>query len=433
MPLESKNKIVCTGCSLLCDDIAVDVQFNKIFKVHNACLRGNKRFHFSSSKDRLKEPVSRDGHFGESKTITVEEALSQAGAMLDGAKKVLLLGGARLSNGGQDAFLKLSRKFDADVHFEGVGIYKTLKAQISSKSQNYFTIGEVINNSDTIIFWGANPIDYAPKLVVKTIFSRGRYRQSGKEVKKFIVVDLLPTPTMERADVKIIVEAGEHERMLDLLAAEMVKQGLLSKEDAIGLGFTDLAPGGDVDQSVTELAGILGLSEYTTIFLGESVLNKVAMEREPGFLSKILGLSSHLNRDNKTCTLPLFYPFNFTGLVYALSTIPYPIKLKDWSEVTSKLDEYDVILSAGFDLVGMVDDGLLAKIKGASIISLDYNRNPTTDAANVFLPVLMAGVETGTASTRLDGVTVNLTPCLNGIGGMKSEAEILESLYGDGE
>ena len=53
------NRYVCTGCSLLCDDIIVTTDGIYIDQVIGACLKGKERFDLVNSENRILGPLIR--------------------------------------------------------------------------------------------------------------------------------------------------------------------------------------------------------------------------------------------------------------------------------------------------------------------------------------------------------------------------------------
>lgn len=431
MPLESKNRVTCPGCALACDDIAVDVQFNKIQKVYNACLRGNEKLMFSGSKERFATPFTRDAKNKAPKEIKMDQAMLLAAKTIQDSQNVLILGGTKLESSAQEQLVELARIVGATMSFAGAEVLSHVKDAMKDAGASFTTIGEIANNADLLLFWGANPIDFAPKLVVKTVFSRGRYRQTGKEVKKFAVLDGNPTPTMERADIKVLMHPGNDTRYLGLICRELQAAGVLDERDLEWIGFTKeelTSLGPDIPPSIKELARTIELTEYGVILVGERLLNPAAIEREPDLLEKMFRVGSILNRDRRMSVLPLSYHLNFAGLVHALATANHEVNVKDFKSIADSLEDFDVVICAGFDLVGKLDDKQLARLKESKIVVFDYKKNCTTTVADLFLPVAMMGIETGGKVYRIDGSLVSLSKCVEPREGLSTDAKLLQEL-----
>ncbi len=405
MPLETKNHVTCTGCALLCDDIAIDTQFGSIQAVHNACLRGSKKFLPAGSKQLLKSP-SIDG-----KESPYDDALAEAARILKAAKNVVIAGGTHGTSEAIEQLVSLATKLGAKMAIPDFDIYTQLTNAIKHSGIEFFTLGETVNNADMIVFWGANPIDLAPKLLVRAVFSRGRYRQSGKEVKKLAVIDDYPTPTMERADIKILVDGQDHEGVLKALSDTLIGQKAS-------------------EQHTSDLAEAIKNCEYCAFFVGEGILNRQFLKAHPGFLDRLLQLVHALNGTRRATILPLSYSWNATGIFHELDGAGEKVECFDAQDLPFHVGKGDAIIAFGFDLAARCADNAMVKTNNIPVIAIDFKRTPTTDAARVVLPPAIPGIDTGGIATRLDGTAVLLHPPLQRADGKKTDVDILRALHG---
>nr|MDO8117079.1 hypothetical protein [Candidatus Sigynarchaeota archaeon] len=154
MPVETRNRVVCTGCAVLCDDIALEMQFDAIQKVHNACLRGNEKLSCSKSKERLTEVHLKEG--GIPRAVELDVAIKATRDLLHAAKNPLMVGLARTSNEAQELALRLARKYNITVSIPDLHVNEAITKSVIDHGIIYFTLGEAINNADLLIFWGTN-------------------------------------------------------------------------------------------------------------------------------------------------------------------------------------------------------------------------------------------------------------------------------------
>ena len=429
MPLEKKNRIVCTGCSLLCDDISIDLQFGTIQAVHNACLRGTKKFQFSASKDRLRSPGIKVNPSENAIDASYEDAIDAAVSLLKGASNVIITGLSRIANDAQELAMQLAATLHATLAIQDLDVFNRVAATVENHGLEFFSIGEMINAADLILFWGADVIDLSPKFLAKTAFSRGRYRQSGKEVKKLAVIDDCPTPTMERADIKIMVDEGDHDAILTALTDALVANKTM---DARMLESSHVA-GTDVSSNITslvkDLADAMNNAEYCTVILGEGILNPQFLDDQPTFLEFFFDFIKAMNKaKKKVALLPMFYTWNFAGLVQELGMSSEIVETIDLHDMASKLSEGTVILALGSDFISKIPRDTLALARDAQIICLDFKRTPTTDIARIILPVAITGVESGGTATRLDGISLNLNAPVEKKEQARSDADILRDI-----
>ncbi|MHA1794011.1 MAG: molybdopterin-dependent oxidoreductase [Promethearchaeota archaeon] len=433
MPLEIKNKITCTGCGLVCDDISSEVQLNRVYKIYNACLRGNKKYHFSHDKNRLtKARIQDDKGDGnvQHNEVSIDDALIKAAEMLKNASNPLIVGCAHVSNQAQELIIKLSNTINADIGIPDFKVFNKIKKISNEIGQEFFTLGECINNADMLVFWGANPIDSAPKLVVKSVFSRGLYRQSGKEVKKFIVIDDYPSPTMERADIKLLTDDENPEIILKSLIAKLFSNEIVDEEFISFVGYSvdelkDFKVPEKYDDQINDFVEIIKYLEYGVLFLGESLMNDNFLTNNTAFMEKLYKFTKALNKKARLAMLPLFNKFNYLGFYKALQILDININVKDFNDVVNDLDKHDVIIAIGYDFVSKLNDASMAKLKNSKIIVLDYKENFTTDIASITIPVAITGIETGGIVTRTDGIIVKLNPVIDKPSGIKTDEEIL--------
>jgi formylmethanofuran dehydrogenase subunit B len=429
MPIEKKNRIVCTGCSLLCDDISIDLQFNTIQVVHNACLRGTKKFQFSASKERLKTPGIKASVNGGRVDASLDEAMDAAAALLKNASNIVITGISHMSCAAQSLALQLALKLHAAVAIQDLDVFNQLTRVIQKQGLEFFTLGEAMNNADLLVFWGANVIDLSPKFLAKTVFSRGRYRQSGKEVKKMAVIDDYPTPTMERADIKIAVDDCDHDtiltRLIDALVTnKVIDASLLASDDGITANVSS-----NVASLVKDLADAMTNAEYCTIMLGEAILNPQFLHDNPGFLEKFFRFIKSMNgTKKKVALLPMVYTWNYGGLLQELGMATGDVDAIDFRDLPSKVTAGTVILALGSDFISKLPRDALASVHDVQTICLDFKRTLTTDHAAVLFPVTMTGIDDGGFATRLDGISLNLNPPVAKKENAKSDAEVLQYL-----
>ncbi|MBN2150551.1 MAG: hypothetical protein JW839_03790 [Candidatus Lokiarchaeota archaeon] len=405
MSVETKNRMTCTGCALLCDDISVDVQLGKILAVHNACLRGSKKILPSGAKPLLNAPLVGG------KGASFDDALAEAARILKGARKVVIAGGTHVTNEAIAGLVNLATKIGASLAVPDFDVHQQLTTSIKKNGIEFFTLGEAVNNADLIVFWAANPVDLAPKLLVRTVFARGRYRQSGKEVKKLAVIDDYPSPTMERADIKILVDDQNHAGVLDSMSSGLAGQKVS-------------------DPLTNDLVEAFKTSEYCTLFVGEGILNRQFLHGHPGFLDGLLRFVRASNEKRRVALLPLFYSWNAAGVLHELASAAGNFECFDVLDLPSHVEDGDVILAFGSDIVSKCAGNAALAASGVPVIAVDFKRTPTTDAARVVLPPSISGIESGGTATRLDGTSLVLRTPLQEPDGKKSDAEILAELLG---
>jgi formylmethanofuran dehydrogenase subunit B len=320
--------------------------------------------------------------------------------------------------------LDIATKLNAAVAVKGYAEHEQLCNAIKGHGISTCTLGEAINNADLFIFWGANPVDLSPKFLARTVFARGRYRQSGKEVKKVATVDEYPTPTMERSDIRVEIPDGEFGACLQALAARLEQKGI-SIPPELASGTNDTA---SIPPAIDDLADAIMNSEYCIVLIGESILNHQFLQGNPSFLDQLLELLGALSAKVRIEAIPMDYSTNRAGLFTEYFLLENGPPIVDLHEAIEKEGPFDVILAIGEDVVSDLDRDLIEKISGAKIIALDIKRTPTTDLATAVLPVAISGIEAGGTMIRLDGARLKLAPPIQKKEALEKDVEILQRI-----
>jgi formylmethanofuran dehydrogenase subunit B len=384
---------------------------------------------FASSKAKLKvASIKEPGKDDSRREVPLDDAVAAACKAIKQARHVVIAGCTHTSSEAQSLALQLATKLHASLAIPEWNNFTNVTESIKRSGMHFFTLGETINSADLIVFWGSNPVDLCPKLLVKTAFSRGRFRQSGKEVKKVAVIDEYPTPTMERADMRIALETREQEAFLAAVEKVLLEKGAVNAPD-FQQPFTTFPPLSDGLQGLaTDLANAIATCEYCTIFLGEGILNRQFLSQNPGFLARMLRLVNALDKNRRSGVLPLFYGWNFAGLARELQMAGNEVNVLDLQDFASDIGKEDVIIAIGVDIISKTPLKNEKWLNDASIIAIDFKRTPTTDMASIILPVAMTGAESGGIAVRLDGMTLLMNPPVAMKQGMKNDAEVLRQI-----
>jgi formylmethanofuran dehydrogenase subunit B len=234
---------------------------------------------------------------------------------------------------------------------------------------------------------------------------------------------------MERADIKILVDTGNYDSILTNLARSLVDNKVLDPAYLESSSTQRAELPKETSSSLNDLAATMGNAEYCVVVVGEAILNPQFLEENSGFLDRFFTFIKALNATHKVSMLPIFYTWNFAGLVQEISMAGDHVKIVDLQELPSNLGNGSVILSMGSDFVTKLPRDELARIRDVPVISLDFKRTPTSEMSSVVLPVTITGIESGGTVTRLDGVALDLNPPVGKPGTLKSDEDILKELY----
>ncbi|TFF88720.1 MAG: hypothetical protein EU548_08495, partial [Promethearchaeota archaeon] len=185
------EKVVCTGCSLLCDDILIKNSETSFDEIIGACLKGKERFESAFSERRLLEPYVRIG--GQLKKVSYKEALEKAIELLKESSKPLLYGFSTTNCETQKNSIKLAKKLNGFIDSNSSICQGKVLNKAAKKGITLTSITEVINKADFILFWGFNAAESIPRLLNKILFSRGKFRMTGREIKTFSIIDPVKT------------------------------------------------------------------------------------------------------------------------------------------------------------------------------------------------------------------------------------------------
>ncbi|MHA1472571.1 MAG: molybdopterin-dependent oxidoreductase, partial [Promethearchaeota archaeon] len=185
------KRFTCSGCSLLCDDIIVKTDGLFISEVIGACLKGKERFDLVSAKNRITSPLIRKD--GELKEVSWDEAIKKTSEILKNSSIPLLYGFSNVSCEAQDAGIKLAQRINGFIDSNASICQGKFLKKAKKLGINLTTITEIINKGDLIILWGANPAETIPRLLNKLLFSRGKFRMTGREIKTLVIIDPIKT------------------------------------------------------------------------------------------------------------------------------------------------------------------------------------------------------------------------------------------------
>ncbi len=409
---------ICPGCACLCDDIDLLMEAGKVASVNNVCQWGVARFTGSKKfSEHLRRRLARhrlssdDGN----REVERDEAVEAARKLTDQAQRIVVYGLCQMS---EEAFPWLFRLLhDRRALFvpsEGP-LWTAYLRQTEQNPAPATTLETVRNQADLVLYWGANPIHSCPRLLSRyTFFARGRFTERGFEDRRSFAVDIQET---------------EMARVMDMIA---VAPG---QETALLASLLDVAEGKPVrpvegvrSKSIKELVRAVEEGQYRVIFIGRGPFYG---PDGPLIVRDLLRLSRALNRSAPTFLMPLATDFNTAGFYRAFW--PQLAAHRDRWELLDDLSAWrpqagDLLLAVSGDPLWFLDDARKEGLKSVPvpIVSLAAYETMTTAAARVNLAVGLLGIETAGHATRLDGVTLPLSPVV--ASNRPSDTEILEKL-----
>jgi len=426
------KRSTCSGCSLLCADIIVKSDGLFVSEVIGACLKGKERFDQVSAQNRITNPMIRKD--GELKEVSWDEALKKATEIIKNSSIPLLYGFSNVTCEAQEAGIKLAQKINGFIDSNASICQGKVLNKAKKLGINLTTITEIINKGDLIILWGANPAETIPRLLNKVLFSRGKFRMTGREIKTLVIIDPIKTASfkvMGVRDLPLIVEPNKDIELIRMLKEECCSPDVIPSQGVAGIDKDDLK------RLLLHLTG----AENGVIILGQGV-----MQPHPDYdlVEELLELLQMINEGQEKGRISLLLMgghFNMAGFDHvALSShgVSGELEFKNnqlvKAEVTfvSKIEkeDFDSSIIVGTDPISHLPHSLSSNLAKKPLILIDNHSTATSHIAEVVLPTAITGVESGGLAYRLDQVPIELNKIVNPPNNLPSDEELLNRLYG---
>jgi formylmethanofuran dehydrogenase subunit B len=399
---------VCTGCSLLCEDIEVALKNGAISQAKNLCRKGYA--HFQSLLTERTSPAV-DGE-----QASLEEALSRAATILGESKRPLLYGWSSSSSEAQRVGIELARKLGATL--DGTSSCQgLLQERVLSGRLPTCTLDDVRNLADLSLFWGSDPSNSHPRLLSRfAYYPRGEKRQkSYEEERTCVVVDVRKSATATLCQHLIRLPPRGDAEFISALAA--VLEGKIPRT-------------GDKKRMI-ELGTLLRKTEFGAIFCGDGLV--CSLKEEADLLESLI---EKLNKIAPFRVLPMVGHYNSrgfnqllleeTGFLNRVSFQGGQAQRSQEQGIMEAARSCDAALVIGSDPLSSLPFGVAKALARVPLIAIDPRRSLTTDAARVVIPSAMYGLEAGGSALRMDGVKVEFQPIVES--DLMPDAEILKRI-----
>ena len=420
----------CSGCSLLCDDIIVKSDGLFIDEVIGACLKGKERFDQVSAQNRITSPMIRKNN--ELINASWEEALAKTVEIIKNSSTPLLYGFSNVTCEAQRAGMDLAREINGFIDSNASICQGKILNKAKSQGINLTTITEIINKVDLIILWGANPAETIPRLLNKVLFSRGKFRMTGREIKTLVIIDPVKTASFRVMGVRDLALIIEPDKDIELI--QMLKEECCSA-DSIPSGGVAGVDRNDLKRLLLHLTG----AENGVIILGQGVIQPHA---DYDLIEELLDLLQLINTrqvKGRISLLLLGGHFNMAGFDHvALSSYGVSGKLqfeskklvKSEDTIISKINKenFDCSIIVGTDPISHLPHSLSSKLAKKPLILIDNHNSATSRIADVVLPTAITGIESSGLVYRIDQVPVELKKILNPPNNIPSDEELLNQL-----
>lgn len=424
------KRVPCSGCSLLCDDIIIRSDGIFIDEVVGACIKGKEHFDHVTAKNRIINPMFREEN--NLKKIDWNQGYNTAIELMRKAKKPLLYGFSTVSCEAQLKGIQLAEKINGHIDSNSSICHGKVIEKAKSVGLTLTSIGEVINKADLIILWGANAAESIPRLLNKALFSRGKFRMTGREIKTLIIIDPVQTASfgvMGVRDISLMIQPNKDIDLIRTLKEECCVADSIPTEGVAGLDKDDLK------RLLLQLTG----AEYGVIFAGQGLLKP---SDDSTTLQEFLELIEMINSKQEKGRISLIMMgghYNMTGFEHvALANYGQNGSL---NFVNNQLEEnktntidkiskgdFDLSIIVGTDPISHLPANLSSKLMKHPIIVIDNKKSATSDVADLFLPSAITGIESGGLAYRLDHVPIELQKIINPPNNIPSDEEILNEL-----
>jgi formylmethanofuran dehydrogenase subunit B len=394
-----KNYHVCTGCGLLCEDIELDIEKNKINKVLTACRIGVA--HMKEGKGEAVYQV-------DSKPVDEAKAISEAAAILKNAKNPLIFGLGASTSETQKTAIELAKKINATLDDTSSFCLGSLVEALISDRIRTCTLDDVRNKADVIIFWGTDPSDSHPRHLSKySYFPRGKEKQRGwEEERTAIAVDVRKSHTAKICGNYFfqIPQGGDAEFIEAIIA------GISGKLPKTSFNYPP--------KKILELANILKGAKFGVIFAGRGLVHSLEN------LEPIFKLMKVLNEKANFHLMPMSGNYNTMGFnenLFAETGYVNRVKFEngtvlhgpEFSIVESlKAKKVDAALIVDADPFSILPGSIVKNLQEIPIITIDPYETLTSRHSKVYINTAISGVEAGGSATRMDRVKVSFEPVI---------------------
>ncbi|MDM7939344.1 MAG: formylmethanofuran dehydrogenase subunit B [Methanothrix sp.] len=369
---------ICTGCSLLCEDIELTVKDGAISHVRNLCRKGHG--HYQGLLTQRARPMI-DGE-----EVALDQAIAKAAEVLHGSKAPLLCGWSNTTLEAQAAGMSIAKKLGASICDTSPPCLGTLMERIISGSAPTCTLDDVRNFADVSVFWGSDPSNSHPRHLSRfSYYPRGEKRQkSYEEERTCIAVDVRKSATATLcSNYYFRVQPGGDGEFIESILATL--DGKIPK-------FGE-------KKRMIELGTILRKAEYGVIFPGPGMLYSLQNK-----LELFETLLAKLNEIATFKVVPMVERFNSRGY--------YQLLHGPGNSLAAAAKGCDAALVIGSDPLAELPLATARALARVPLIVIDPHRSLTVDAASVVIPSAISGMEAGGTALRTDGVKISFEPII---------------------
>ncbi|OPY49074.1 MAG: hypothetical protein A4E48_02397 [Methanosaeta sp. PtaU1.Bin060] len=395
---------VCTGCSLLCEDIEL---VGGTSHAKNLCRKGWA--HFQSLYTERTKPTIED------QDATLDGAIAKASEILANAKKPLLYGWSNSTLEAQAAGIELAKKIGAALEGTTSLGQCTLMEQVLTGKIPSCTLDDVRNYADTSVFWGADPSNSHPRHLSRfSYYPRGeKHQKSYEEERSCVAIDVRKSSTATLCSNYFYrLPPGTDDQFIESIMAAL--DGKIPK-------FGD-------KKRMIELGTLLRKTEYGALFPGRGLV--YSLQEKMDLLQKLIAKLSEITAFKVVPMVEHYNTRGFNQLLLDETGFINSVSFHDGAAVHGPMQSMieaarscDAALVIGSDPLSSLPFGIARALAKKPLIAIDPRRSLTTDAAKVVIPSAMCGFEAGGTALRMDGVKIAFDSVIKG--DMQSDEQIL--------
>lgn len=359
---------VCTGCSLLCDDIEVTFEAGKVGQIKNACRIGASYIRGCGKNPSVSGNPS-----------DIDKAIGRAAELLSTAKAPAIFGLDNSTCEAQKTGIVLAKKLGANIGSPSSFRQGAVTGMILGNKVRSCTLDEVRDRADVIVYWGCDPQNTHPRLLSRfSFFPRGEHRQRGYEEDRVgIAIDVRESATAKVCRKQFYrIAPGDDSVFLEALLTALDGK----------------VPAYPQSKRILELAGILKKAEFGVLFTGSGITGLIAEHRSL--------FTDFLQRLPDFHIIPVQGGYNARGFSQALFSEGQHSIIET---ITTR--SADAVVFIGFDPVSMLPRQVVKQLHGIPIINIDPCGTYISQSSAVDI---RAALSAGGTAIRMDGVSVTL-------------------------
>ncbi len=409
---------VCTFCGVLCDDIVVRTEDQRVAEADtHGCAAGQAFF-----LDERPQPVPRV----RGGAVTLATAVDHAATVLAHARHPLILGLSATSSEAQQRAVALADGLGASIDAPLSPTLGPRVLALQMVGEVFATLGEVKNRGDLILCWGVDPLRSHPRLLSRDALEpAGLFVPRGRGDRTLVVIDTDRTATAAQADWFLQVRPAEDFEALVALRAWLRGHTV---------GATELA--GRPAAEWRRLLDLLRGARYGVIFYGPGLSMTGGQHHN---LAQLFALVQDLHRYTRCTSIPLRGPLGHGNAAGAYKVLTWQTGYAFAVNMSRGYPRYnpgeftmnDLLRRGEVDALLVLGDVVKSDLSQVALHALTHIPRVVVgaaedQAAEVSIQTGTYGIHAAGTMYRLDGVPVRARQLI--ASELPSDAEVLTQL-----